>query len=125
MLMVWLLLGLQVLAPLVHAHTQVKVTHGGFHLPEFQQRESSHGGWIHTHLDQDDGMAVGVAQGAPQQPHRWVAEPQPLALSPVTQFGRVLLLVVGDRWMLAPPTVLYSLFEFSSPPSQAPPLVIL
>lgn len=125
-LMVWLLLGLQVLAPLVHAHTQAKVTHGGFHLPEFQQHDSSHGGWAHPHLDQNDGMAVGVAQGAPQPPHRWVAEPQSLALVPVTPFARVLLLMAGgSAWMLASPTGLYPLFEFSSPPAQAPPFVLL
>ena len=121
-LLVWLLLGLQAMTPLVHAHTQAQPVHGGFHLPEFQPHQIADGAAM-AYFDQNDGMAIGVAQGLPHQP-LLAAMPQPaVAATP----HRILPQPVppGSAWAQAPPFAVASVPYFSTPPSQAPPLVLL
>ena len=118
-LLVWLLLGLQGLTPLVHAHTQVPKTHGGFHLPEFQQHQNAPGGWMQAHFAQDDGVAIGVAQGLPHQLPR--ADASPPALAPAPLFALSQRVPAGAAWAQAPPAASVSSSLFFSPPAQAPP----
>jgi hypothetical protein len=122
-LLVWLLLGLQVMTPLVHAHTHASPTHSGFHLPEFQQQHQDANGWVTAHFSQNDGMAVGVAQGLPHPPQRAAvaqaalpADARPVLPQP---------LCFGCAWAQAPPFIPVSFLYFSTPPSQAPPPVLL
>ncbi len=124
-LLVWLLLGLQALTPLVHAHIQDAGTHRDSHLLELQQAQSDVSGWVNAHFSQDHGMAVGMAQGMPRQPPRGIAELPPAALVSVPLWSLAPTVLTDAAWAQAPPTVLTLALHFFSPPAQAPPPVLL
>jgi hypothetical protein len=122
-LLVWLLLGLQVLTPLVHAHTRVNPVHSGFHLPEFQHPRALAVDGVQAQFSYDDGIAIGVAAGVPQHlPRVGLAH----ALLPAEPRWRMPQAVCcGAAWAHAPPTIPALPAVYFTPPSQAPPPVLL
>lgn len=123
MLITWLLLVLQGLAPFVHAHTLDGHVHGDFHLPALQQYA-----WeiefVSTHLHHPEDMAVGVAQGVRDE-QALLPETTGSSLALPLFIDPVPLAPSGVLWTHAPPTASTASTSFITPPAQAPPVVLL